>query len=467
MHSDKQFSKFLADYPSYKDTQKIDAIRAKDYSRLDRLGQVFLDYTGSGLYAESQITKHQEIILNNVFGNPHSTNPASLAATKLVENTRDYIHEFFNADPVEYDVIFTLNASGALKLVGESFPFDENSQYLLSADNHNSVNGIREFARSRGAKVTYLPVTYPEMRLPYDKLQNAWKEANPLGNNLFSFPAQSNFTGVQHPLSWIAEAKSYGWDVLVDAAAFIPTNQLDLSQISPDYIAFSFYKIFGYPTGLGALIVRREAMGKLRRPWFSGGTITVVSVKGDKHYYAEGHMAYEDGTVDFLNIPAVEIGLRHIREVGYDNIHERVRCLTGWLLDSLTQMRHSNGMPFVKIYGPLNTELRGGTIAANFYNIEGKPYKFHYIEDRAGEVGISLRSGCFCNPGAGEIALELDQPDLLACFSQTEHEKNLTYEDFQICFDDQETGAVRISVGIASNFKDVQTLIGFLGGFLE
>jgi len=467
MHFRDRYNQFLTAYPSYQDTAKIDGIRAEDYSRLDRLGQVYLDYTGSGLYAESQITDHQRIIQENVFGNPHSTNPASMAATELVETARESVHDFFRADPAEYDVIFTSNASGALKLVGESYPFDGKSRCLLAADNHNSVNGIREFAKGKGAKATYIPVVGPEMRLPRNELEKAWKEADPRANNLFSFPAQSNFTGVQHPLSNISEARSHGWDVLVDAAAYAPTNRLDLSLVSPDFVALSFYKIFGYPTGIGALIVRREALKKLRRPWFAGGTITVVSVKGDKFYFADGHCAFEDGTVDFLSIPAVEIGLRHIQKVGYEVIHERVRCLTGWLLDNLSEMRHSNDAPFVKIYGPLDTEMRGGTIAINFYNKEGKPYKFQYIESEAGKVGISLRSGCFCNPGAGEIALDLDRPDLLECFSRTEFKDNLTYEDYQVCFADQETGAVRISVGIASNFADVQALLDFLAGFLE
>ena len=467
MSSKEQFNKFLKAYPTYKTTEKIDILRANDYSRLDRLEQIYLDYTGSGLYAESQVSKHKELLLNSILGNPHSTNPASIAATSLVANARAYVFEFFNANPDEYDVIFTSNASGALKLVGESYPFDENSHYLIATDNHNSVNGIREFAHSQGAKVSYIPVEEPELRIPYDQLQDSWKHASPKGNHLFSFPAQSNFSGVKHPLSWITEAKSEGWDVLLDAAAFVPTNQLDLNQYHPDFVALSFYKMFGYPTGLGALIVRREALTKLQRPWFAGGTITVVSIKGGLHYMAEGHTAFEDGTVDFTNIPAVEIGLRHIHEVGYEVIGERVRCLTGWMLDSLSKLKHSNGTPLVRIYGPLDTEMRGGTIATNIYNKDGLPYKHPYIEEQANKVGISLRSGCFCNPGTGEIALGLERGELLECFSREENEKGLTYEDYQMCFDGRETGAVRISVGIASNFSDIQHLITFLEGFIE
>ena len=467
MSHEEEFAKFLAAYPAYKTTEKLDNLRANDYSRLDRLGHVYLDYTGGGLYAESQITKHQEILQNNVFGNPHSTNPTSMAATKLVDSARAYVLEFFNADPAEYTVIFTPNASGALKLIGESYPFDVNGRYMLAFDNHNSVNGLREFAHARGAAVSYMPVALPEMRLPYDQLLDAWRQADPQACNLFSFPAQSNFSGVQHPLEWIAEAKSHGWDVLLDAAAFVPTNPLDLSRIAPDFTVLSFYKLFGYPTGLGALIARREALGKLQRPWFAGGTITVASVQGEAHYMAEGHAAFEDGTVDYLNIPAVEIGLRHIAEVGYDVIHERVSCLTGWLIDNLSQMKHSTGEPLAHIYGPLGTDMRGGTIATNFYNKDGEAFNHRYIEEEANKLNISLRTGCFCNPGAGEVALELEETELVACFSQPEHDQRLSFDDFALCFDGESSGAVRVSVGIASNFEDVQKLLGFMRSLLE
>jgi selenocysteine lyase/cysteine desulfurase len=60
--------------------------------------------------------------------------------------------------------------------------------------------------------------------------------------------------------------------VLLDAAAFVPTNRLDLQVHSPDFVVMSFYKMFGYPTGVGCLLVRNETLATLRRPWFGGGT---------------------------------------------------------------------------------------------------------------------------------------------------------------------------------------------------
>ncbi|RMF02408.1 MAG: aminotransferase class V-fold PLP-dependent enzyme, partial [Chloroflexi bacterium] len=433
----------------------------------DRQGQVYLDYTGGGLYADSQLREHISLLSNGVFGNPHSQNPTSLAMTNLVEQARAYVLEYFNAPADEYLVIFTMNASGALKLVGESYPFDANARYLLTFDNHNSVNGIREFAHAKGADVTYLPVVPPDLRADPATLAEYLERANPNGNNLFAYPAQSNFSGVQHPLEWIAQAQAKGWDVLLDAAAFAPTNRLDLSRWQPDFVSLSFYKMFGYPTGVGALIARKRAVGKLRRPWFAGGTITLASVQGEGYYLADGEAAFEDGTVNYLNLPAVEIGLRFLNHIGIEHIHERVMALSGWLLEQLLGLCHSNGQPLVTLYGPAHTHMRGGTITVNFYDPDGHLFDFRRIEALANQAGISVRSGCFCNPGAGEVAHGLTKQQMTECFI---NEERMTFEQFLSAIQQQDgksAGAIRISLGLASNFADVYKFMAFAAGFLN
>ncbi len=463
-HLPADLAAFVRSYPAFESTRHLDELRATEYARLDSCGQVYLDYTGAGLHALSQIRQHTRLLNDCVFGNPHSSNPTSSATTTLVEQARSYVLEYFGASPDEYVAIFTPNASGALKLVGESFPFESDDQYLLTFDNHNSVNGIREFARTRHADVTYVPVMLPEMRVDEERLADYLDRARPGGHNLFAYPAQSNFSGVQHPLDWIAAAQKRGWTVLLDAAAFVPTNRMDLSRWHPDFVSISFYKMFGYPTGVGCLIARRDALAQLRRPWFAGGTITVASVQGDRYYLAESEAAFEDGTVNYLNLPAVEIGLRHIEAIGLESIHERVRCLTGWMLDGLLALRHRSGRPLVRLYGPPNTSWRGGTLALNFYDSAGQPIDHRVIEQQAGADNISLRTGCFCNPGAGEVALGLSQLELVACFNQPA--QHLTLDDFRLCIDGKSSGAVRISVGMVTNFADVCRFLRFAEGLL-
>jgi selenocysteine lyase/cysteine desulfurase len=459
------FDEFLSAYPAFKDTQQLDDLRAGQYSRLDKQQQVYLDYTGGGLYADSQLQQHMALLQKNVFGNPHSLNPTSLAMTHLVEQARAYVLEYFNASTNEYVAIFTPNATGALKLVGEAYPFAAGDHYLLTFDNHNSVNGIREFSRAHHAQITYVPVTLPDMRVDESQLTQMLNQANPGGNNLFAYPAQSNFSGVQHPLPWIQLAQSKGWDVLLDAAAFVPTNRLNLGVWKPQFVTISFYKMFGYPTGVGCLLARKDALHKLHRPWFAGGTITVASVQGDTYYLAEGEAGFEDGTINYLSLPAIEIGLKHLAAISIDTIHERVRTLTGWLLDNLLAMHHSNGKPVVRLYGPPNTHMRGGTITVNFYNPHGQTIDHRHIEAEASKVNISLRTGCFCNPGGGEIALGLSKTELVGCFTQSED--RLTIDDFRLCIDGKSSGAVRISVGLVTNFADVYHFIRFARGFVD
>ncbi len=461
------FADFQNNFPSFKRTNSLDNLRKLEYSRLDINNQIYLDYTGGGQYADLQLRKHLEILRQGVFGNPHSNNPSSLASTALVQKARSCVLEFFNASPDEYVIIFTTNATGAIKLVAESYPFSSGSQLLMTFDNHNSVNGIREYAHAKNSTVNYVPITPPDLRVDTDKLFDYFERSQKDHHNLFVYPAQSNFSGVQHPLEWIAIAQDKGWDVIIDSAAFAPTNRIDLSLWHPDFVPISFYKMFGYPTGVGCLLARKEKLHKLKRPWFSGGTITISSVQGEGHYLAEDEVAFEDGTVNYLNLPAVEIGLKHIAIIGIEIIHERVNCLADWLLKQLLSLHHSNGLPLIRIYGPTDMNMRGGTIAFNFYDPQEKLIDYRQVEALANRANISLRTGCFCNPGVSESIHGLTENELKDCFKNKER---MTFEQFITVIqkiDGKSAGAIRVSLGLVTNFPDVYRFMQFAKGFLD
>jgi molybdenum cofactor sulfurtransferase len=460
---DAAYRSFRRKRPNYESTAVLDHLRLWEYGRLDAGNHVYLDYTGGGLYAESQVHAHMDLLRQNVFGNPHSVNPTSSAMTSLVERAREHVLEYFNASSEEYCAIFTSNATGALRLVGEAYPFQPGDRFLLTFDNHNSVNGIREFARARGAETSYVPSVAPDLRVDERVLRKYLSRTGGSHHNLFAFPAQSNFSGVQHPLEWIQEAKAHGWDVIVDGAAFVPTNRLDLSRWHPDFVPLSFYKLFGYPTGVGCLLARREALAKLERPWFSGGTIVAVAVQRDWHRPNEGFSAFEDGTVNYLNLPAIEIGLKHIEEIGIDTIHERVACLGGWLLEQLQALRHSDGKPATEVYGPRTWDRRGGTIAFNFLHPSGRWIDERYVDVVAEQHNVSVRTGCFCNPGAGELAFSIGKDTLIG----GEFDDALIVDDYIRAMGLPTGGAVRVSLGLATNFADVYRFLEFARTFRD
>ena len=451
-------AEFATSYPDYADTARLDELRATEYRYLDADGHTYLDYTGSGLAADAQLRAHLERLRGGCFGNPHSDNPTSLASTELIEQAREAILRYFNAARDEYAVIFTPNATGACRLVGEAYPFGPMSRLVLTADNHNSVNGLREFAHRRHARVRYARLS-PDLRITDQDVDAALGHR---GHGLFGYPAQSNFSGVQHPLAWVGRAQAAGYDVLLDAAAFVPTNRLDLGAVKPEFATVSWYKLFGYPTGIGTLLARLDALTKLRRPWFSGGTIVGASVQGGWHQMVDDETAFEDGTVNFLGIPDVTTGLDWISGIGIDLIHRRVMCLTGRLLDGLAGLKHSNGAPMTCVYGPRDLVRRGATVAFNFLDEHGAVVDERAVARDSSAAGISLRTGCFCNPGAGEWAFGLTRDAVRGPWWSGFLRRNMqTVDDYLEIIGLPSGGAVRVSLGLASNLADVERFLDF------
>src|SRR5690606_29932828 len=110
----------------------------------------------------------------------------------------------------------------------------------LTVDNHNSVNGIREYCRNKGGSFSYCSMNREDLAINYEELERRLSETHSSGEKLFAYPAQSNVSGVQHDLSLIELAHNHGWDVLLDAAAFAPTSRLDLTLVRPDFVSLSF-----------------------------------------------------------------------------------------------------------------------------------------------------------------------------------------------------------------------------------
>lgn len=441
----------------------FDDLRRREFARLDAQRMAYLDYAGSALYAESHVAAHRALLAQGVFGNPHSANGASDASTVIIEAARQRVLRFLDAGD-DYDVCFTANASAAIKLVAEAYPFGPSAPFLLSSDNHNSVNGTREFARRAGAAVHYLPLANdltlldPEARIA----------EHACAGGLLAFPAQSNFSGVQHPLALVAHAQRLGCRVLLDAAAFVPSHRLSLRHCPADFVALSFYKVFGYPTGVGALVARRDALAALKRPWFAGGTVEFVSVQLERHQLRALHEAFEDGTPNFLDIAALEPGFTLYDTVGVERLTAHVESLAASLVDAFSALHHRDGSPVVRMYGvpssPNARVPRGATVAFNVIDPDGRAVPFALVEKRASDTGVMLRGGCFCNPGASEAAFRLDKDRMAHCFDATQRE--FTLNRLQQCIGPETSiGAVRASIGMANNLDDIRRAAEVIASF--
>lgn len=246
--------------------------------------------------------------MDNVYMNPHSDKYTK----DCIEQIRSDILKHFNTDPSNYSVIFTAGTTSALKLVVESFQFspDEvdyeestSGSFVYLTDNHTSVLGLREIAAEKNADIIHISHDDFLQALKQNKKPNSPQKVKfpnkNDANTLLAYPAQSNFNGYKYPIDCIHRIKNgclnshlkkqlckinNSWYVLLDAASFVSTSKLDLSETKPDFVCLSFYKIFGYPSGLGAILVKNNSSHTLcQKKYFGGGTVDFVLTTEDVH----------------------------------------------------------------------------------------------------------------------------------------------------------------------------------------
>ncbi|XXG68836.1 hypothetical protein AAC387_Pa06g1841 [Persea americana] len=483
---------FGEDYGYPNAPKNIDEIRASEFKRLD--GLVYLDHAGATLYSELQMEEVCKDFTTNVYGNPHSQSDSSSSTSDVIRAVRQQVLDYCNASAKEYNCIFTSGATSALKLVGEAFPWSRESCYMYTMENHNSVLGIREYALNQGAaavavdieEVKYLTglsksniSSVKVLQHPIQRRTQAMSPAEISDGgiyNLFAFPSECNFSGVKFDLNLVNIMKKHSesvlqgssycskgrWMVLVDAAKGCATQPLDLSKYPADFVVVSFYKIFGYPTGLGALIVRTEAAELLKRTYFGGGTVA-ASIADIDFVQRRGGIeeSFEDGSQSFLSIAAINHGFKIVNTLKIAAIARHTASLATYVRRVLLRMRHGNGMEVCVVYGrhtaeALSSEF-GPTVAFNLKRSDGSWFGYREVEKLASLSGIQLRTGCFCNPGACSKYMGLSHSDLFS-----------NIEAGHVCWDDRDilngkpTGAIRISFGYMSTFDDVKAFLNFV-----
>ena len=97
---------------------------------------------------------------------------------------------------------------------------------------------------------------------------------------------------------------------------------------------------------------------------------------------------------------------------------------------------------------------RGGTVT---FNVSALPYS--EVETTATKARVSVRGGCFCNPGAAEMAFGLDASRIRECCETLGD--TFTPARFAACAKTA-VGAVRASIGMANNERDIDRLVAVI-----
>jgi molybdenum cofactor sulfurtransferase len=247
-------------------------------------------------------------------------------------------------------------------------------------------------------------------------------KVKPTGKSLIAFPAQCNFNGYKYPLKIIEELqRDENNFILLDAAAFLSTNALDMTAHRPDYVCLSFYKIFGYPTGLGALVVSKRGCEQLRKNYYGGGTVKIALTRENWHVKRDLiHEKFEDGTISYLSIISLQTCFIFMEDLLGKSFIERISRhvfnLGKYLYLKLKNLKHHNQQPVAHLYHDTdfdNNETQGGVVNFNLRHDDGSYVGFAEFSCIASLHNFTLRTGCFCNPGSCQTYLNLTSEELI------------------------------------------------------
>lgn len=422
-------------------------------------GDVYADWTGAALPPRFFLDECHKILTSNILGNPHSHHKPSARAMDKILEAREAILKYFNAPNNEYEVIFTSGASSAIQLM-QHFKF-MGGELLLTADNHNSVNGIREMAKQAGGVVRYSGLS-PDLMLDASELDQRLTYPRSTGNKLFIMPAKSNYTGHYHDFfKWVPFAQARGWHVMLDAAAYLSNSNLNLSMVQPDFVPVSFYKLFGYPTGLGCLLIRKSAFEVMHKKFFAGGSILLVSVMKD--FFAPevlGYARYEDGTVNFANIPMITQGLRFLSLIS--NRYEHVVHIQAILKEQIGVINSHYGQRII-----IHTQGYSDTLTFSIVDEKEEVIDAWHFEEFASREGLYIRTGCFCNPGVNEKIFNYSIDSFDNLYNDKILPEQMTIEHLRNFSNGKPIGAIRASFGYANSNEDAANMAQILSWFVS
>ncbi|KJE95109.1 molybdenum cofactor sulfurase [Capsaspora owczarzaki ATCC 30864] len=495
----------------------------------------YLDHAGAAPVPRSLVEAHLSGLATTLLGNPHShhDHTASRETGDAIDAARAAVCKHFNVSLRDYAVVFTSGCTGALKLVADcllTLPLAPNaapssvvSEFSYLCDNHTSVLGMRAPAAASGRTVRCIRPDELVSTATAPALNQTSSPSDSARNTLFVYPVQSNFSGEKYPLDWINQLQSAQLQfcptpatqhnpaqerqpfantiVCIDASSMAATAAIDLSEHPADLVALSFYKLFGYPTGLGALLVRRTSrvVPLMTKSYFGGGTVEAASATDPFHAPRRDLSArLEDGTLNFQAIAALPLGFawldamaRHGQQAAASDqltshalrlavtsgdvssframhlIALHTHALAVVLARHLEALRSRNGAPVCCLYlglqtpgeqpHPLRFDSHGAIVTFNVLRADGSTVGYREFEKLAAVRGIHLRGGCFCNPGACQSFLHLTTDDIVR-----------NYKDGHVCWDDrdiihgQATGAIRASFGATTRLSDIATLLQFV-----
>lgn len=303
----------------------------------------------------------------------------SMKSTQILEDARKKVADFINAKSPK-SIVFTKSATEALNIISSSYGLNnlkEGDEILISiAEHHANLVNWQYVAKKTNAKLKYF---YLDENLNFD-IEDFKSKLNDK-TKIVAFSGASNVLSFDVDVKKMVKlAKDVGAITIIDGAQLIAHKKVDVHDMDCDFFAFSGHKIYS-TQGVGVLYAKEDILENLT-PFLFGGDI-IEYVTEENTTFTEAPHKFEAGTQNISAIYSLQKAIEYIEKIGMDNIQNREKELTNYLLEKM------KSLDFVKVYYPKNGSGANVTFTVN--NIH--PHDVSQILDY---YNVNIRVGHHC-----------------------------------------------------------------------
>ena len=329
---------------------------------------VYLDSACMSLKPRQVINKINEYYNEYPACSGRSGHSLSNKINEEVYKTREIISKFFSTR--KENVIFTRNTTEAINIVANNF---KRKNILITDKEHNS-NLLPWQKNKCNIKVIN---SKKDNTFDIEDFKNKIK-----GTDLIAINHVANLDGVVNPIKEVIKiAHENKALVLIDAAQSAGHSEINFNKLDIDFMAFSGHKTLG-PSGIGALIGKKELLEKIEPLNIGGGTVTDSNYNSFK--YEDIPLRFEAGLQDYSGIIGLGEALNYLKKIGFDDIEKNELKLNKIITEELLSK--------VQLIGPEDYKLRSSIFS---FNVN----KFSAL-DIAGILNssrnICIRAGAHC-----------------------------------------------------------------------
>ena len=301
-------------------------------------------------------------------------------ATTALEEARNSISSYFGTSPDQ--MIYTSGATEAINLVSFGWAREnlekDDVVVITEMEHHADIVPWQQLSKEKGIEVRYVPIDTNSFTLDMQAFEVAVE-----GAALVCVVHTSNVLGIRNPIEKIVEiSHSNNARVLLDCAQGAPHERINFDESSVDFVAVSAHKMGG-PTGIGCLLVKKDAMAQMG-PFMTGGSmIKTVSTNGST--FQDGHAMFETGTPRIAEAIGWGAAVDWLEQFDMVQVHSHINKIASWTAEKISEI---DG---ITVYGDPTRQDSSGAVSFLHDSIQSQD-----LSILLDEGGFAVRTGHHC-----------------------------------------------------------------------